>query len=72
MIAPYWSDVDTRCGGDIYYRQVERVRDNGVFDRIQDDVSRAGYSLEPTSAVVVTWEGVTSQNAMPCQDQRVC
>ena len=73
MIAPYWSDIDTRCGGDIYYRQVERdsVRDGGVFDRIREDVSHAGYSFEPTSAVIVTWEGVTPQNVLPCKDQRV-
>ena len=73
MIAPYWSDVDTRCGGDIYYRQVKLEPGSDLFEKIQRDVSLTGLGADfkPTVAIIVTWEAVMSQNGNPCQDQRV-
>ena len=65
MIAPYWSDVDTRCDGEIYYRQEEHS--SGLFKKIQHDVALVGTSFKPKSAVVVTWKGVASR----CGDKRV-
>lgn len=74
MIAPYWSDIDTRCGGDIFYRQVKLEPNDKLYGRIRDDVGRTGLAsnFEPTSTIIVTWESVTPQNRIPCQDQKVC
>ena len=73
MVAPYWSDIDTRCGGDIWFRQVTLTPSNDLFTRIFIEVSSsgAGADFKPTSAFIVTWEGVMSQNRAPCRDQRV-
>lgn len=73
MIAPYWSDIDTRCGGDIWYRQLLLQPDDDLSRRITLDVARsgAGANFRPKSAIIVTWEGVTPQNQAPCLDQRV-
>ena len=71
MIAPYWSDIDTRCGGanpgHIYYRQLSLIPGSDLSKKIQDDIEY-GDSYEPTSVVIVTWEAVTPSN---CGDKRV-
>lgn len=73
MIAPYWSDIDTRCGGDIWYRQVQLQVEDDLYYRIYFEVANAGvaHGFEPTLAVIVTWEGVSCQNGVPCLDKRV-
>lgn len=74
MVAPYWSDVDTRCGGDVYYREMKPVYANPeLYFNITNDVFKSGvaYNFFPESAVIVTWEGVMCQNGIPCHDQRV-
>ena len=58
MIAPYWSDVDIRCAGEIFYRQVKLEPDNELTLKIQQDVAQSGNAFTPTSAVVVTWEKI--------------
>lgn len=73
MLAVYWSDVDTRCGGDIWYRQVNLELEDDLYFRIYVEVDNAGvaHGFKPTSAVIITWEGVMCQNGVPCLDQRV-
>ena len=73
MVAPYWSDIDTRCGGKVYYWQVDVTQGSGLFKKIQDDVAlaRLGALFNPTSAVIVTWKAVTPENTFPCRDKRV-
>lgn len=73
MVAPYWSDIDTRCGGDIWYRQVQLQVGDNLYSRIYDEVANAGVAhvFRPTSAVIVTWEEVTCQNGISCLDTRV-
>ena len=73
MVAPYWSDVDTRCGGDVWYRIIKLYSSDNLFKVIQHEVGLhdEGNDFEPTSAVFVTWEGVTCTNNVPCTDQRV-
>ena len=73
MVAPYWSDIDTRCGGDIWYRQVQLQVDDDLYSTIYDEVDNAGvvYDFKPTSAVIVTWEGVMCQSGASCLDTRV-
>ena len=72
MVAPYWSDVDTRCGGDIYYRHM-KVLPGDLYDDIKEDVNRTGLGDEfkASSVFIVTWEGVMCTNDVPCTDQRV-
>lgn len=73
MIAPYWSDIDTRCGGDVWYRTETLDASKNLYWRIIIEVANSGavYNFVPTSALIVTWEGVTCQNDVPCTDQRV-
>ena len=73
MIAPYWSDVDTRCGGDVYYRQMKLFPGPDLYNTIQAEVGLTGLGADfkPSSVLIVTWEGVTCTNDVPCTDQRV-
>ena len=73
MIAPYWSDVDTRCGGNIYYRQLKVFPGSDLYKDLQKEVGYTGLEADfkPSSAMIVTWEGVTTTNDVPCTDQRV-
>lgn len=73
MIAPYWSDIDTRCGGNVWYRQVQLEPDHDLSRNIRREVAQSadGHDFTPKSAIIVTWAGVTPQNQVPCQDQRV-
>lgn len=73
MVAPYWSDVDTRCGGDIYYRHIKVVAGSDLFNEIKEEVRLTGLGndFEASSVFIVTWEGVTCTNDVPCIDQRV-
>ena len=73
MIAVYWSDIDTRCGGDIWYRQVSLKPEDELSKNISLDIAKSEKEphFTPKSAIIVTWERVTSQNQYPCNDQRV-
>lgn len=71
MIAPYWSDVDTRCGrprdpARIDYRQLYVLQGSDLYNEIQRDVSLVagpkGVVFNPTSVVIVTWEAVRSSD----------
>ncbi|NXX18698.1 SNED1 protein, partial [Podargus strigoides] len=59
FVAPYWADVDTREGGDVFYRQ---SRDPELLARLARDLVVAvppGDPLpEPTWAFVATWHRV--------------
>ena len=74
MIAPYWSDVDTRCGGDIYYREVQlESSSDPIVKYIQEEVALTGVgaNFSPKHAFIVTWEKVKAQTGNPCHDTRV-
>lgn len=73
MVAPYWSDVDTRCGGDIYYRQMKVLPGSDLYYDIQEEVALTGLGADfkPSSVFIMTWEGVMCTNDVPCTDQRV-
>lgn len=77
MIAPYWSDVDTRCGGfhepgHVYYRQLHVLKGSDLYNIIQKEVSLVGgpgdAAFEPTSVLIVTWKAVKSADC----DDKVC
>lgn len=59
FVAPYWADVDTRLGGDVFYRQ---SRDPQLLARLAQDLVPAvppGDSPpRPTWAFVATWDRV--------------
>lgn len=54
-VAPFWNDIDTQNGGDIFYRQ---VTDSNTLNQIGSDI-RSSFSafanFRPSWALVVTW-----------------
>lgn len=58
MFAPYWSDVDIRCGGNIFYRVTKNTT---LLAEIYQDVLRlpdaADFSF-PQEAVIITFVNV--------------
>ncbi|XP_041268181.1 sushi, nidogen and EGF-like domain-containing protein 1 [Onychostruthus taczanowskii] len=59
FVAPYWADVDTRVGGDVFYRQ---SRDPQLLARLAQDLAPAvppgDPPPQPTWAFVATWDRV--------------
>ncbi|NWT81902.1 TECTA protein, partial [Lanius ludovicianus] len=59
FVAPYWADVDTRLGGDVFYRQ---SRDPQLLARLAWDLAPAvppgDPPPQPTWAFVATWDRV--------------
>ena len=58
LIAPFWSDVDTRAAGNVSYRASTAVAD---LDFARDYIQRgfpAQPLFNPQFALVATWEGV--------------
>ncbi|NWV18147.1 TECTA protein, partial [Origma solitaria] len=59
FVAPYWADVDTRLGGDVFYRQ---SRDSQLLARLAQDLAAAvppgDPPPQPTWAFVATWDRV--------------
>ncbi|NXG82289.1 TECTA protein, partial [Stercorarius parasiticus] len=60
FVAPYWADVDTRLGGDVFYRQ---SREPELLARLTRDLAVAVTPSEPpprpTWAFVATWHRVS-------------
>ena len=60
MIAPYWADVDTRNGGQVFYRQSTNVE---LFQRATNDVRRffRGQfpSFQASWVFIATWQNVS-------------
>ena len=62
LIAPYWSDVDTRpperAGGTVWYRE---TADPSVLSRARSEISR-GFAdhqdFNPVYALIATWDHV--------------
>nr|XP_021407972.1 sushi, nidogen and EGF-like domain-containing protein 1 [Lonchura striata domestica] len=59
FVAPYWADVDTRLGGNVFYRQ---SRDAQLLARLAQDLAPAvppgDLPPQPTWAFVATWDRV--------------
>lgn len=59
-LSPYWTDIDTRRGGDIYYREILDVNQLSIIAR---DIRRAFNifpNFRPTWAFVATWYQVSA------------
>lgn len=60
FVAPYWADVDTTVGGEVFYRQ---SRDPQLLARLAEDLAPAVAPSEPppkpTWAFVATWHRVS-------------
>jgi hypothetical protein len=59
-VAPFWNDIDTRKGGDIFYRE---VLDANTLNIIGNDIRRvfADFSsFRPLWAYIVTWVDVAA------------
>lgn len=62
IIAPFYSDVDTREAGAIWYRETS---DPGTVSRSKTAVQQhfsSGADFTPTGAFIVTWDGVGRYN----------
>ncbi|XP_069945612.1 nidogen isoform X2 [Cherax quadricarinatus] len=62
IIAPFYSDVDTRQAGTIWYRETS---DPGTISRAKFDVQQyfsSAASFEPQGVFIVTWDGVGPYN----------
>ena len=78
MIAPYWSDIDTRCGrcrrdpARVCYRQLSLTPGSDLYKKIQNEVALFNKTddstFKPTSVVIVTWKAVRPSG---CYDE-VC
>ena len=62
LIAPYWSDVDTRpperAGGTVWYRE---TADPSVLSRARSEISRVfvdHQDFNPVYALIATWDHV--------------
>ncbi|XP_009463263.1 PREDICTED: sushi, nidogen and EGF-like domain-containing protein 1 [Nipponia nippon] len=59
FVAPYWADVDTRLGGDVFYRQSQEPE---LLARLARDLAIAvtppDPAPQPTWAFVATWHRV--------------
>ena len=57
IIAPYWADVDTRCGGGpVYFRE---TTDSGIRSKAVSEIPYASTNgFNPTHVTIVTWPGV--------------
>ena len=65
MFAPYWSDVDIRCGGNIFYRV---TKDTTLLAQIYQDVLRSPDAADfsfPQEALVITFVNV-AHTSFPC------
>ena len=59
-VAPFWADVDTRNGGNIYYRE---IIDQRILNLISQDIQRAFstfYNFRVAWAFVTTWDEVAA------------
>ena len=54
-IAPFWADVDTRCAGNVFYRQTTSSAD---VAKANSDVHRGGFNFSASLLAVVTWDRV--------------
>ncbi|KAG0718545.1 Nidogen-1 [Chionoecetes opilio] len=62
IIAPFYSDVDARKAGTIWYRETS---DTGTMSRSKTEVQQyfsSAADFSPTSAFIVTWDGVGPYN----------
>ena len=57
LIAVYWTDLDTRVQGDIYYREsrdsLEKSRVTSLIQKHRNDLK-----FIPTYLWIITWDGV--------------
>ncbi|CAG0901758.1 unnamed protein product [Darwinula stevensoni] len=63
IIAPLYTDVDTRASGSVFFRE---SKEPGLLDRVERDVKRffsKGTGFRPQSLIIVTWNRVGYFNA---------
>jgi hypothetical protein len=58
LIAPYWTDIDTRKGGDIWYRE---STNSTLLQRVSLEIRRVfpeQYKFEASWLFIATWDNV--------------
>ena len=59
-VSPFWGDIDTRRGGDVFYREIlDATSLNSIAYEIRRSFS-SFYSFKPTWAYCVTWYQVAN------------
>ncbi|XP_070554568.1 sushi domain-containing protein 2-like [Ptychodera flava] len=60
MVAPFWADIDTRVGGEVYHREISKPGD-ALLDRATQEIRRVFArqgSFTATWMLIATWDGV--------------
>lgn len=60
LVAPFWSDVDTRLGGTVFY---QLTRNATLLSLVGEEVQDAFSDLPPFSPsvlLIATWDGVSA------------
>ena len=57
--APFWADVDTRCAGNVFYRQTTT---SAHVDKANSDIHRGGFNFSASLLAVVPWDRVGSHD----------
>ena len=63
LIAPYWTDIDTRNGGDIWYRE---STNSTLFQRVLLEIRRVfpeQYTFQASWIFIATWDNVAFYGA---------
>jgi len=63
LIAPYWTDIDTRNGGDIWYRE---STNNTLLQRVSQEIRRVFPEKNKFHAswlFIATWDNVSFYGA---------
>ena len=71
LIAPFWADADTRCGGLVYYRETTA---NSILAKVANDVQSSLSLLNdfyPSSVVIATWHQVGYFDCVDSLDNKV-
>ncbi|KAE9546599.1 hypothetical protein FO519_010189 [Halicephalobus sp. NKZ332] len=69
MIAPFWADVDTRCSGEVYFRQ---TTNDSVLKKANQEIANAFpemHNIHLKWAFIATWYNVTSFQDLECKDE---
>ena len=71
LIAPYWADIDTRKGGDVWYRE---STDPALLGNVSNEITSAFpqyHSFKASWLFIATWDSVAFFGADSVGKQKV-
>ena len=63
LVAPYWTDIDTRNGGDVWYRE---STNRTLLQRVSQEIRRVfpeQYKFQASWIFIATWDNVAFYGA---------